>query len=77
MDILTSEQILKRLKLITHDNLDNELARRLGVSKQSLYQYKQKTNEDIQIRIISLLIHIIELENNQLKDLQNISNQNE
>ncbi|SHN93245.1 hypothetical protein BHECKSOX_2344 [Bathymodiolus heckerae thiotrophic gill symbiont] len=60
MRIYTPEEVLKKVKSITKDNLDSELAKRLGVSKQSLSQYKNKNSIDVQLRILSLLIHKIE-----------------
>ena len=63
MKILTPEQILEQIKTITGDSFDNDLAKRLGVSKQSISQYKHKSSIDLQLRIISLLIETIEEKN--------------
>lgn len=56
----SSEEVLKKLKVITNDSCDSDLAKRLGVCKQSLSQYKNKNQSDIQLKIISLLINLIE-----------------
>ena len=60
MRIYTSEEVLLKVKSITKDTQDGELASRLGVSKQSLSQYKNKSSIDVQLRIITLLIEKIE-----------------
>lgn len=57
----TTEQILERLKKLTGARFDNDLAIRLGVSKQSLAQYKNKKTIDIQQKIIHLLLEKIEI----------------
>jgi DNA-binding XRE family transcriptional regulator len=60
MQVYSPEEVLKRVKFITKDHYDNDLAKRLGISKQSLSQYKNKVSIDVQLRIISLLIAEIE-----------------
>mgnify|MGYP006129084951 CR=1 FL=1 len=60
MAIHTTKEIISRLKELTNDKHDIDLADRLGVCKQSLSQYKNKNSKDLQLRIISLLIDIIE-----------------
>lgn len=57
----TTQQILERLKKLTGDHFDNDLAVRLGVSKQSFAQYKNKKTVDIQQKIIHLLLERIEI----------------
>jgi len=59
MNIYSPEEVLKNIKIITKDTQDAELAKRLGVSKQSISQYKNKNSVDVQLRIISLLIDFI------------------
>ena len=44
MEISTPEEVLKKVKSITQDTQDGELANRLGVSKQSLSQYQNKNS---------------------------------
>jgi transcriptional regulator with XRE-family HTH domain len=63
MHLYTPEEVLKLVKTITNDNYDNDLANRLGVRKQSLSQYKNKKSVDVQLRIITLLLNIIENKN--------------
>lgn len=60
MEVYTPKEVLKKVKIITKDTQDGELASRLGVSKQSLSQYKNKNSIDVQLRIIALLIGEIE-----------------
>ncbi len=60
MKIYTPEEVLIKIKKITKKELDSQLSTDLGVSKQMISQYKNKKNIDLQLRIISLLIHIIE-----------------
>ncbi len=54
--ILSSEEIIDQLKILTGDKFDSDLAKRLGVDKQSFPQYKNKKTVDIQQKIICLLI---------------------
>jgi hypothetical protein len=56
MQIYTPEEILEQVKALTGDRFDSDLASRLGVSKQSLPQYKHKSVVDLQQRIICLLL---------------------
>ena len=55
MKTLSSEDIIEALKDVTEVESDSELAKVLNVDKQSVYQYKQKSSEDIQQKIITLL----------------------
>lgn len=54
--ILATSEIIDALKIIFDKRYDKEIADLLDVEKQSISQYKQKTQEDIQQKIISLLI---------------------
>lgn len=56
MKILTPAEIIEHVKLITGDKYDSDLAKRLGIDKQSLPQYKNKKTVDMQQKIICLLI---------------------
>lgn len=56
MKTLSAEEIIKQLKSITQTSQDTDLAKILGIDKQSIYQYKKKTNDDIQQKIITLLL---------------------
>jgi len=60
MKVYSAEEVLNKLKAITNDTYDRDLAKRLGVCKQSLSQYKNKNQADIQLKIISLLINTLE-----------------
>jgi len=60
MYIYTPEEVLIKVKSITKDNYDSDLAERIGVQKQSLSQYKNKNSVDVQLRIICLLLDILE-----------------
>ena len=64
MKIYTPEEVLIKIKKITNKELDSQLSNDLEVSKQMISQYKNKKNIDLQLKIISLLIHTIE---NKLK----------
>lgn len=57
--IYTTTEIVSELKDILGIKYDNELAEYLEVGKQSVYQYKQKVNPDIQQKIISELLILI------------------
>lgn len=57
MDTLTPEEIIGYVKTITGDRYDSDLARRLGIDKQSFPQYKNKKTVDLQQKIICLLIY--------------------
>lgn len=56
MKSLPTEDIIKLLKEVTKTKHDSDLAKILDVDKQSIYQYKQKSNDDIQQKIITLLL---------------------
>ena len=56
----TPKEVITKLKKLTNDTQDIGLAARLGVCKQSLSQYKNKSSTDIQLRIISLLLDMID-----------------
>lgn len=58
-NIYTTTEIISELKDILGIKYDNELAEYLEVGKQSVYQYKQKVNPDIQQKIISELLILI------------------
>lgn len=58
-EIYTTTEIVSELKDILEMQYDNELADYLGIGKQSIYQYKQKVNPDIQQKIISELLILI------------------
>lgn len=58
-EIYTTTEIISELKDILEIQYDNELAVYLDVGKQSVYQYKQKVNPDIQQKIISELLILI------------------
>ncbi len=58
-EIHTPSQIISELKKILDIDYDNDLADHLGVSKQSLYQYKKKIQPDVQQKIISELLILI------------------
>lgn len=56
MKILSPEKIIEQVKLVTGDRFDSDLAKRLGVDKQSFPQYKNRRTVDLQQKIICLLI---------------------
>lgn len=56
MNILTPEEIIEHVKSLTGDRYDSDLAKRLGIDKQSFPQYKNKKTVDLQQKIICLLI---------------------
>lgn len=58
-EIYTTTEIVSELKNILEIQYDNDLAEYLGVGKQSVYQYKQKVNPDIQQKIISELLALL------------------
>lgn len=58
-EIYTTSEIISELKNILEIQYDNELAEYLGIGKQSIYQYKQKVNPDIQQKIISELLVLL------------------
>lgn len=63
-EIYNTTEIVSKLKNILEIQYDNELAEYLKVDKQSVYQYKQKVNPDIQQKIISELLALIEENDN-------------
>lgn len=60
MKFYTPEEIIERIKILTGDRFDSELADRLGINKQSFPQYKHKKIVDLQQRIICLLLEKLE-----------------
>jgi hypothetical protein len=52
----SSEDMIGALKDLTEVESGSELAKVLNVDKQAVYQYKQKSSEDIQQKIITLLV---------------------
>jgi len=60
MNIHTPQEVISKLKELINIKHDTELASRLEVSKQSLSQYKNKSNKDLQLRIISLLLEVMD-----------------
>jgi hypothetical protein len=56
MNILSPEEIIEQVKIVTGDRFDSDLARRLNIDKQSFPQYKNKKTVDLQQKIISLLL---------------------
>jgi len=63
MKILSPQQIIDQVKLITGDKFDSHLAKRLGVDKQSFPQYKNKHMVDLQQKIICLLLSELDRKN--------------
>ncbi len=64
--ILNSSEIITHTKDILNITHDSELAKYLEVDKQSVYQYKSKTQVDIQQKIIcELILYIKEMECNK------------
>ncbi len=63
MKILTPEQIISQVKILTGDQFDSHLAKRLNVDKQSFPQYKKKHIVDLQQKIICLLLEKINDDN--------------
>ena len=60
MKAIETDEILEKIKLIKKLNSDSDLAKLLGIDKQSVYQYKKKKNADIQQKIITVLINEME-----------------
>jgi hypothetical protein len=56
MKTLPTQDIIEQLKELTETEHDSDLAKILDIDKQSIYQYKQKSNDDIQQKIITLLL---------------------
>lgn len=65
--ILEPSEIIDALKIIFDKKYDKEIANLLDVDKQSISQYKQKKQEDIQQKIINLLILKINDTNQETK----------
>lgn len=59
-NILTNEEIIEKLKLISGSTTASELARKLGTERQNLKSFENKKTIDLNNRIISVLISIIE-----------------
>lgn len=58
--ILTNQEIIEKLKLITGSGTASELARKLGTERQNLKSYENKSTVDLNNRMLSLLIEKIE-----------------
>ncbi|MFC1589431.1 hypothetical protein ACFL3P_04070 [Pseudomonadota bacterium] len=58
--ILTNKEIIEKLKVISDSKSASELARKLGTERQNLKSYENKNSVDLNNRMISLLIDIIE-----------------
>ena len=56
MNVLSPEEIIEQVKIVTGDRFDSDLAKRLNIDKQSFPQYKNKKTVDLQQKIISLLL---------------------
>jgi hypothetical protein len=56
MNILTPQEIIEQVKVLTGDKFDSDLAKRLEVDKQSFPQYKNRKTVDLQQKIICLLL---------------------
>ena len=61
-NILTNKEIIEKLKLISDAKSAAELARKLGTERQNLKSYENKSTIDLNNRMISLLIEIIDQE---------------
>ena len=59
-NILTNKEIIDKLKIISGSKSASELARKLGTERQNLKSYENKTTVDLNNRMISLLIDVIE-----------------
>ena len=59
-NILTNKEIIEKLKLISGSKSAAELARKLGTERQNLKSYENKSTVDLNNRMISLLIEVIE-----------------
>ena len=59
-NILTNKEIIEKLKLISGSKSAAELARKLGTERQNLKSYENKSTVDLNNRMISLLIDVIE-----------------
>lgn len=63
-DILTNKEIIDKLKVISASRTASELARKLGTERQNLKSYENKNTVDLNNRMISFLIEIIERNQN-------------
>ena len=59
-NILTNKEIIEKLKLISGSKSAAELARKLGTERQNLKSYENKSTVDLNNRMISLLIDVID-----------------
>ena len=59
-NILTNQEIIEKLKLITDSKTASELARKLGTERQNLKSYENKSTVDLNNRMLSLLIEKLE-----------------
>ena len=58
--VLSNSEIIERLKSISNSKSASDLARKLGTERQNLKSYENKNTVDLNNRIISLLIELIE-----------------
>ncbi len=58
--ILSNENIIEKLVILSASRSVSELARKLGTERQNLKSYENKNSIDLNNRVISLLIDIIE-----------------
>ena len=61
-NILTNKEIIDKLKIISGSKSASELARKLGTERQNLKSYENKSTVDLNNRMISLLIEIVDQE---------------
>lgn len=59
-NILSNKEIIENLISITGSKTASELARKLGTERQNLKSYENKNSVDLNNRMISMLIDIIE-----------------
>ena len=59
-NILTNKEIIEKLKLISGSKSAADLARKLGTERQNLKSYENKSTVDLNNRMISLLIDVID-----------------
>ncbi|MFQ5642330.1 MAG: hypothetical protein ACE5FQ_01385 [Thiogranum sp.] len=60
--ILSNEDIVEKLVLLSGASSVAELARKLGTERQNLKSYENKKSVDLNSRIITMLINFIESE---------------
>jgi len=58
--ILGNKEIIEKLKAITGSKTASELARQLNTERQNLKSFENKKSADLNNRIISLLMNLIE-----------------